>query len=72
MTTKLTIKIAVFRYDLTLVAKYVFSQALSHLKIRLAGSEGDFTTGQFGYFNFFYTESFSGRNSKKTPCVCVN
>ena len=44
MTTKLTIKIAVFRCDLTLVAKYVFSQALSHLEIRLAGSERDSTT----------------------------
>ena len=48
MTTKLTIKIAVFRCDLTLVAKYVFSQALSHLEIRLAGSEGDSTTGPTG------------------------
>ena len=45
MTTKRTIKIAVFRCDLTLVAKYVFSQALSHLEIRLAGSEGDSKTG---------------------------
>ena len=45
MTTKLTIKIAVFRCDLTLVAKYAFSQALSHLEIRLALSEADSTTG---------------------------
>ena len=44
MTTKLTIKIAVFRCDLTLVAKYVFSQAPSNLKNRLAGSRGDFRT----------------------------
>ena len=45
MTTKLTIKSAVFRCDLTLVAKYAFLQALSHLEIRLVGSEGDSTTG---------------------------
>ena len=37
MTTKLTIEIAVIHCDLTLVAKYAFSQALSHLEIRLAG-----------------------------------
>ena len=45
MTTKLTIEIAVIHCNLTLVAKYAFSQALSHLEIRLAGSEGDSTTG---------------------------
>ena len=45
MTNKLTIKIAVFRCDLTLVAKYAFSQALSHLEIRLPGSKWDSTTG---------------------------
>ena len=44
MTTKLTIEIAVIHCDLTLVAKYAFSQALSHLEIRLAGSEGDSKT----------------------------
>ena len=45
MTTKLTIEIAVIHCDLTLVAKYAFSQALSHLEIRLAGSKGDSKTG---------------------------
>ena len=35
MTTKLAIKFAVFCRDLTLVAKYAFSQALSHLEIWL-------------------------------------
>ena len=34
LTIKLTIKIAVFRCDLTLVAKYAFLQALSHFEIR--------------------------------------
>ena len=48
MTTKLTIKSAVFRCDLTLVAKYACLQALSHLEIRLAGSEGNSTTGITG------------------------
>ena len=35
MTTKLAIKFAVFCRDLTLVAKYAFSQAPSHLEIKL-------------------------------------
>ena len=45
MITKLANKFAVFYCDLTLVAKYAFSQAPSHLEIRLASSEGDSATG---------------------------
>ena len=41
MTIKLAIKFAVFCRALTLVAKYAFLQAPSHLEIWLVGSRGD-------------------------------
>ena len=39
----------VFCHNFTLVSEYAFSQAPSHLETRLAGSEGDSTTGCIMY-----------------------